>query len=113
MLFRSPKFLPEDLTSDGKNFIVTWSGVDKDGNQYPPNFKEIEVWYKNIDSGGYLPYSSKITKANEPLAIPAVLGSTYQVKLRAINTSGVTSGFSDVQTVLIKQKKIHQFKMYK
>ena len=100
-----PKFLPEDLTSDGKNFIVTWSGVDKDGNQYPPNFKEIEVWYKNIDSGGYLPYSSKITKANEPLAIPAVLGSTYQVKLRAINTSGVTSGFSDVQTVLIEAEK--------
>lgn len=97
----APEFLSTHLKSDGSNFIVTWSGKDKNGNTYAANFKEIEVWYKTTDQGGFLPYSNKITKASEPLAIPASQNQTYQVKLKAVSTSGVKSEFSDTQTILI------------
>ncbi len=97
----APEFLSSHLKSDGKNFVVTWSGLDKDGVAYSSNFKEIEVWYKNVDQGQFIPYSNKITKAGEPLAVPASKNETYEVKLRAISTRGKVSNFSDTRTIKI------------
>ena len=95
----TPQFESTDLTVDGFNMIVNWSGNDSAGNPYQANLDRIDIYIRGGKYGATSVYSGRSFKQAGKEIFSVNTSDTYYVKLKAISKRGGQSAFSTERAV--------------
>lgn len=90
-----PKFLSSDLSKDGFNLIVKWSGLDNTNTAYSSNLDRVDIYIRGGQFGATSVYSGKSFKKAGTEIFSVSTADTYYVKLRAVTKRGTESAFSN------------------
>lgn len=96
----APRFLSSDLSADGFNLVVKWTGKDYLGNSYDENLDRIEIFITGGKYGGTSTYSGRSFKSAGTETFAVNTSDTYYVKLRAVSKRNVYSSFSSEHAVI-------------
>ena len=91
-----PKFLNTDLSYFNGVLIITWNGLDANGNPYTKSFDRINVYVKDetVIGGVYALVGSLKAAGTIRVAVPP---RAHSVKLTVVDAEGVESDFSIAQ----------------
>jgi hypothetical protein len=90
--FNKPQFLETDLSSDLNSLIISWSGLDYLGEEYPDSLDRVDIYIKGGSFGNDYVLASFFKKAGKKTIIAQT--GTYYVKLQAVSKKKTLSPFS-------------------